>query len=260
VLPTLIRLGPIHLPAYATILAVAFVGAVFITVWQGPRHGLTHTQSFDAALLAAVGGFVGARLTYVVVNWVYFKDHLNEAPQIWSGGLAWQGGLVLALALTGLYGVRYRLSLAGLFDAVALGLAWFTLFLWLGSGAANDVYGRETYPTDRLLWSLSADLPDLYGFRAPRVNVPLLGVVWSGIVFAALWVLQGRFRTPGTLFLAFLTLAGIGGLVWVPLQANAVPFLFRLRLDGLFYLALTIGGSLGLVILTMRKRARLLRA
>ena len=259
-LPTLIRLGPIHLPAYATMLTVAFVGAVCITVWQAPRHGLTHAQCFDIALLAAVGGLVGARLSYVMVNWVYFKEHLGEAPLIWSGGLAWQGGVVLGLALAGLYGVRYRLSLAGLFDALALGLGWFTLFLWLGSGTANDVYGQETYPADRLLWSLSADLPDLYGLRAPRVNIPLLGIVWSGIVFAALWFLQDRFRTPGTFFLAFWALTGMGGLVLVPLQANAVPFVFRLRLDWLFYLALTVVGFLGWMVLAARKRVRLLHA
>jgi phosphatidylglycerol:prolipoprotein diacylglycerol transferase len=259
VFPTLIRLGPIHLPTYATLLSVAFIGAVSITVWQGPRHGLTRTQCFDVALLTAVGGLVGARLTYVLLNWAFFGDHLGEALQIWSGGLAWPGGLVLGLVLAGLFGVRYRLSLLAVFDVLTLGLAWFTLFLWLGSGSANDVYGRETYPTDRLLWSLSADLPDLYGLRAPRVNIPLLGIIWSAIVFAALWYLRGRLRTPGMLFLTFLTLSGVGGLVWVPLQANAVPYLFRLRLDWLFYLVLAVGGGLGWMMLAVRARTSLQR-
>lgn len=257
--PTLIRLGPIQLPAYATLLSVAFIGAVSITMWQGPRHGLIRTQCFDVALITAVGGLVGARLTYVLINWTFFQDHLGEALQIWSGGLAWPGGLVLGLVLVGLYSARYRLSLLVVSDVLTLGLAWFTLFLWLGSGSANDVYGRETFPTDRLLWSLSADLPDLYGLRAPRINIPLLGMVWSAIVFAVLLCLHARMRTPGMLFLTFLTLTGVGGLVWVPLQANAVPYLLRLRLDWLYYLALAVGGGLGWMILAARARARLQR-
>lgn len=256
VFPTLIRLGPIQLPTYATLLSVAFIGAVSITVWQGPRHGLTRTQSFDVALITAVGGLVGARLIYVLVNWAFFRDHLGEALQIWSGGLAWPGGLVLGLVLAGLYGVRYRLSLLVVYDVLAMGLAWFMLFLWLGSGSANDVYGRETYPADRLLWSLSADLPDLYGLRAPRINIPLLGILWSAAVFAVLWYLQTRMLTSGMLFLTFLTLTGVGGIVMVPLQANVVPYLLRLRLDWLFYLVLAVGGGLGWMILATRARAR----
>jgi phosphatidylglycerol:prolipoprotein diacylglycerol transferase len=259
VFPALIRLGPIQLPTYATLLSVAFIGAVSITVWQGPRHGLTRTECFDVVLITAVGGLVGARLTYLVINWAFFRDHLGEALQIWSGGLAWPGGLVLGLMLAGLYGARYRLSVLVVFDVLTLGLAWFTLFLWLGTGSANDVYGREAFPNDRLLWSLSADLPDLYGLRAPRINIPLLGIVWSAVVFAVLWYLRTRMHTPGVLFLTFSTLTGVGGLVWVPLQANAVPYLFRLRLDWLFYLVLAVGGGLGWMILATRARARLWR-
>lgn len=250
--PTLIRFGPFRLPTYATLLSLGLVGGVLVSAWQGHRRGLGPTQPFDAALLGASGGLVGARIAYAAVNWTYYRDHLSEALRLWAGGLAWQGGLVLGLLLIALYGVRFRLALGALLDALALGFAWFTLFLWLGSGAANDVYGRETFPTDGLLWTLSADLPDLYGLRAPRVNVPLLGIAWSGLVIIALWSLRGRLRTTGSLFLAYLLLTGVGGLVLVPLQANAVPYLFRLRLDWLFNLVLASIGLGGLVVSRLR--------
>lgn len=250
--PTLIKIGPLNLPAYATLLSLGLVGGALINLWRGPRRGVTQTQCFDASLLAATGGLVGARLAYAAVNWAYYRDHLNEALRLWAGGLAWQGGLVLGLLLVALYGARYRLSLGALFDALTLGLAWFTLFVWLGSGVANDVFGRETYPTDGLLWTLSADLPDLYGLRAPRINVPLLGIVWSGLVFIALWFLQGRLTARGSLFFAFLTLIGLVGLALVLFQANAVPNLFHVRLDWLFYLLLVASGLAGLTAVAYR--------
>jgi prolipoprotein diacylglyceryltransferase len=202
-------------------------------------------MAFDAALLGCCGGLVGARAAYVAVNWAYYEQHTSEALRLWAGGLAWQGGLLGGLALVLLYAARWRLPVGALLDALTPGLAWFILCLWLGSGAANDVYGRETFPTDRL-WSLSADLPDLYGLRAPRVNVPLLGAVWSGLVLA-LALLRGRARAPGTSFLVCLALTGLGGLALVPLQANPVPCWFHVRLDGLFYLALVLCGVGGLV-------------
>jgi phosphatidylglycerol:prolipoprotein diacylglycerol transferase len=245
--PTLIRIGALRLPTYATLLSVGLVGGVLLSAWQGRRTGVGWTAAFDAALLGASGGLVGARAAYVAINWSFYRDHLGEAVRLWAGGLAWQGGLVVGLALVVVYGVRYGIPLGRLLDALALGLAWFILFIWLGSGAANDVYGRETYPTGDLLWRLSADLPDLYGLRAPRVNVALLGAAWSGLVLMALWGLRRRWRRPGGLFLTCLALTGLGGLVLVPLQANAVPYLFHVRVDGLFYLALLVVGVGGLV-------------
>jgi phosphatidylglycerol:prolipoprotein diacylglycerol transferase len=203
---------------------------------------LSPTRPFDAALLGASGALVGARATYVVVNWAYYGDHQSEALRLWAGGLAWQGGLVVGVLLIVLYAARFRLPLGVLLDALAPGLAWFILCLWLGSGAANDVYGRETFPTEGLLWTLSADLPDLYGLRAPRVNVSLLGAAWSGLVLVSLWALRPRLGRPGALFGAGLALTGVGGLMLVPLQANPVPCLFHVRLDWLFNLALATGG------------------
>jgi phosphatidylglycerol:prolipoprotein diacylglycerol transferase len=249
--PTQIRIGPVSLPAYATLLSLGLVGGVLINLWRGTRRGITQAQCFDASLLAAVGGLVGARVAYAAVNWAYFRDNLSEALRLWTGGLAWQGGLVLGLLLVVLYGARYRLSLGMLFDALTLGLAWFTLCVWLGSGVASDIFGRETFPSDGLLWRLSADLPDLYGLRAPRVNVPLLGIFWSSLVFAALWFLQDRLNRRGSLFLLYLTLSGLGGLVLVRLQANAVPYIFGVRVDWLFYLVLVSVGLTGLAALKL---------
>lgn len=243
--PAQFQLGPFVFPTYATLFSLGLVGSVVVSAWHGRRLGLATARPFDAALLGVSGGLIGARATYVAVNWAYYEHHMSEALRLWAGGLAWQGGLVTGLFLVVLYAARFRLPLGVLLDALAPGLAWFIVCLWLGSGAANDVYGRETFPTDSL-WSLSADLPDLYGLRAPRVNVPLLGAAWSGLVFISLWSLRGR---SGTLFLTCLALTGLGGLALVPLQANPVPYLFRLRLDGLFYLLLALSGLGGLIVL-----------
>ena len=90
---------------------MGLVGGVLLSVWQGRRYGVGPTAVFDAALLGASGGLVGARAAYVAVNWSFYRDHRGEAARLWAGGLAWQGGLVLGLALVALYGLRYRIPL-----------------------------------------------------------------------------------------------------------------------------------------------------
>jgi phosphatidylglycerol:prolipoprotein diacylglycerol transferase len=256
VFPNLIQVGPLRLPAYAALLSMGLLGGVLASVWLGARRRIDVIRSFDAALLGAIGGLLGARAAYVWVNWQYFRQHLLEGLRLWAGGLAWQGGLLLGLLLVAVYGVRYRLPLGKLLDAVSLGAAVLTLFVWLGSGVAHDVYGRETFPGDGLLWRLSADLPDLYGLRAPRINLPALGAFWSALVVVLLWVLRDRLKVPGSMLLAYLALTGLGGLWLVPLQADAVPYLFHVRLDWWFYFWSLVTGSAGLVVLFIRAHAR----
>ena len=250
--PAFVRIGPLELSTYSAILGLGLIGSIGLGVWQGQRRGLVASRLFDVTLLAAVGGLVGARIAYVAVNWVYYRDHVSEALRMWSGGLAWQGGLGLALLLVLVTITRSRLPRAKVLDALALGWAWFTLCLWLGSGVANDVYGRETWPGDGLWWRLSADLPDLYGLRAPRINVALLGVGWSALVLAAIGLLTRFSKRPGISFFTYLLLTGLGGLWLVPLQASPAPYLLRARLDGWFYLTLVGAGLCGLIVVKRR--------
>lgn len=250
---TTVQLGPFRFPTYATLLGLGLVGGVLISAWQGQRRGLAPIRPFDAALLAALGAWVGARAAYVGINWAYFHNHLSEALRPWAGGLAWQGGWVVGLLSILCYGRYFRVPLGRLLDALAWGMAWFTLCVWLGSGVVHDVYGRETWPNEGLWWRLSDDLPDLYGLRAPRINVPLLGILWSGLIFVSLGLFGKTFSRPGLLFSIYLGLTGLGGLALVPLQANPAPYLLHVRLDWWFNLALVVAGLVGL-ILTQRRR------
>jgi len=250
---TTIQFGPFRFPTYATLLGLGLVGGVLISAWQGQRRGLAPIRPFDAALLAACGAWIGARAAYVGINWAYYHDHLSEALRPWAGGLAWQGGLVVGLLPALFYGRYFRLPLGRLLDALAWGLAWFTLCVWLGSGVANDVYGRETWPDDGLWWRLSGDLPDLYGLRAPRVNVPLLGSLWSGLILVGLGLFSQISGRPGLLFSIYLGLTGLGGLILVSLQANPAPYLLHVRLDGWFNLALMASGLAGIFFFKRRR-------
>ena len=52
---------------------------------------------------------------------------------------------------------------------------------WLGCLMNGFAYGIETYPGQGLRWRVSLELPDIYGIRAPRVAVQLLGAGWSAM-------------------------------------------------------------------------------
>jgi hypothetical protein len=63
-------------------------------------------------------------------------------------------------------------------------------------------------PDQGLLWNISAELPDLYGLRVPRVAVQALGAGWNVLLLglAILWGKRAR------LFPAWLILYAAGDL------------------------------------------------
>jgi len=153
----------------------------------------------DGVLAAAVGGLLVGRLAYVAAHLPYFREHPTAALALWQGGLSAPGvvagGAMGAGVLARLRGQSPRL----LWDALAPGAAVVVIAAYLGCLRAGCACGRETWPGDGLLWTLSADLPDLYGLRAPRVAVPVLGMGWGALMLVlTLWMARrGRATTPG---------------------------------------------------------------
>ena len=76
--------------------------AVLVSAGVGLRRAAYPGMVADAYLGALVGAIIGARLFYVLLNWDYFAENLNEASMVSLGGLDWHGGVLGRLI--GLYG------------------------------------------------------------------------------------------------------------------------------------------------------------
>jgi phosphatidylglycerol:prolipoprotein diacylglycerol transferase len=182
VLPTLFRLGPFTLHTYTVLIDLGIAAGLIWLYLRAP--GGRSRRWLDAGLAATVGGFVGARLLYALVNAGYYFDHLGEILQVWLGGLAWPGAVAGGLLGLGLYCARQREPLTPILDALALPLALLGLLGWGGCLAASCAYGYEVAPGELPAW-LTAYAPDLYGLSVPRFPTPLVGVAWSLAALAA---------------------------------------------------------------------------
>ena len=225
---------------------IAYLGA------QG--RGLNPAKMLDTALTAALGGLVGARLVYAAAHWDYYQDHLWEALRIWGGGLAWHGalagGLAGVLAYCGLRHISARVTLDILTPAIAL----LAICAWLGCLLDKCACGVETYPGQGLLWALSLELPDLYGIRAPRVAVQLLGAAWSAVALAALIIARRRARFEALAFPLWLATYPAGSLLLGFVRADAVALVAGWRADQVVDLALAVTGLTALGVGLLRKR------
>ncbi|MCS7178815.1 MAG: prolipoprotein diacylglyceryl transferase [Anaerolineae bacterium] len=191
-------LSRLPLPDYRAALTIGVLVGIVLSLWVGRRNGLPISAVLDGALAAAVGGLLIGRLGYVAVHLAYFREHPMAALAFGQGGLSAPGVVVGGVAGAVILASIRRQASRPLLDALAPGAAVVLLAAYLGCLRAGCACGRETWPEDGLLWTLSADLPDLYGLRAPRVAVPVLGMGWGAIMLAlTLWATQRRRRAGG---------------------------------------------------------------
>jgi phosphatidylglycerol:prolipoprotein diacylglycerol transferase len=250
----LLSIGPLRVASYSALLSLGLLGGAAIIYLVARHRELNTAYALDAALIAALGGLLGARIAYVFVNWAYYSDHLGQVFDLWGGGHVWHGGLVGGLAAVLIYAAARRASPAPWLDALAPGAAFFAICAWLACLLDKCAYGVETYPGQGLLWVLSLELPDIYGVWAPRVAVQLVGAGWGTIVLVVV-ILAGRNpRFEGFVFPLWLALCCAGSFGLGFLRADVVPVVTGWRLDRMADLVLCAIGTAALVVGPLRNK------
>jgi phosphatidylglycerol:prolipoprotein diacylglycerol transferase len=252
--PVLFRLGPFSVSSYTALLDIGLVSGALIAYLATRRRGLDSVRVVDAALAAAMGGVIGARVVYVVVNWAYYSDHLRQVLRLRDGGLSWHGGFVGGLVALLAYCSIRRTSPQLTLSILTPGAALLAVCAWVGCFLVGCAPGVETYPGQGLLWMLSMESPDLYGIWAPRVAVQLLGAGWGAVVWAVVVLARQCTWLEGLAFPLWLALysAGLFGLGF--LRADEVPLIAGWRADQVADLTLALIGAAALAVGLLKRR------
>jgi phosphatidylglycerol:prolipoprotein diacylglycerol transferase len=221
--PILTRLGPFFVYSYTAVFAIGFLFSWAVTQHQPQQKSLSGWR--DAALLTLLLGWLGARLSFVWLNWPYFAERPSELFQLWQGGLTAFGGLVGGLIGLGLWcwwQKRPFLSYAALFSPAFLLLI---VSGWAACWVEGCAYGATT-----TLGPLAADLPDHFGVFAVRYQTQLLGIGLNllALTFVLLWQ---RLWGNGRLLAITLLLASLIHFGLTFLRGDTVPTLAGWRLD-----------------------------
>jgi phosphatidylglycerol:prolipoprotein diacylglycerol transferase len=205
----------------------------------------------NAALSALLTGWLGARISFVWLNWGYFAERPSELFRLWQGGLTAFGGLAGGLLGLGLW--CWRCKRPFLPCAALLSPAFLLLIItgWAACWVEGCAYGTAT-----TLGPMSANLPDHFGVFAVRYQTQLLGIGLNllALVFALLWQ---RHRVNGRFFPITLILASLIHFGLTFLRGDATVMLAGWRLDS--WLAL-IFAIVGLFLLQYgRSQSKLIR-
>ena len=237
-----LQLGPLTLAWHGLTIALGIgIGAFLAARWLRERD-MDPEPMYNFAMLAVVGGIVGARIFYLVER---DPGGLVSPDRLFSSrGFTFDGGLILAALLIAGYVHRSRLSWRYL-DACAAGLP-----LGIAIGRIGDVINGEHYG-DRSTFLLAvrnahpeAETPDpSFAYQ----NGGLYEVLLALAIFAIIWPLRHRLRRPVDLAWLALGLFAAGRFFEFFLRGDSPELALGLnnaQWTSLVLLVVVIGGRL----------------
>jgi phosphatidylglycerol:prolipoprotein diacylglycerol transferase len=207
-IPELLHLGPVHLRSYGAMMAIAFLVGTWLGMREARRLALDEDKLVNVILITLIASIFGARALYVIEHLGEFRREWGSVLALWQGGLTLYGGIV-AGTFAGLASAK-RMGMPRwvVADALTPSLALGTMFGRIGCFLNGCCYGHPT----TLPWGVKFP-PGSFAaleFGDTPVHPSQLYNAAAGLgMFAVLWALRGRFRTPGVMFWTFIVVFSI---------------------------------------------------
>jgi prolipoprotein diacylglyceryl transferase len=251
------NLGPIPLRAYALLIIVGIIVAVWLGNKRYIARGGTPGTILDVAIWAVPFGIVGGRIYHVVTDWqLYFGANgsgLSGAIRIWDGGLGIWGAVAFGALGAWIGTRRLGIALPPVADAVAPGIALAQAIGRFGNYFNQELFGE---PTD-LPWGLEISLENRpAGFDEFITFHPtfLYESIWLvGVAVVVIWADRRFTLGHGRAFALYVLLYTLGR-GWIEaLRIDSANEILGLRLN--IWTSIVVGlGALAYLIISARLR------
>ncbi|BBJ28922.1 prolipoprotein diacylglyceryl transferase [Athalassotoga saccharophila] len=245
--PYLINTSFLHVKWYGVIIGSSVIVAYLIARSQLLHEGVKEDEFIIAMVVTIPFAVIGGRLFYVAFTWnEYFKYHVNQILEPWTGGMAIFGALIgmffggwLYLRLNRKASFTYLQAM----DAVAMVLPFAQ-----GMGRWGNFFNHEAYgvPTN-LPWKMYVP-PDYrmpgYGQYAFFTPTFLYEAIGDFLIFYILYKFTKKYRTKyGQTFALYLILYPTLRIFVESLRLDSLWF-YSLRIDQVVPVIFIISGGL----------------
>jgi len=246
-----IHIGPVAVPTFGLMVAVAMVAAYYVLRADMARRSLAPKDSPLAEIFIAVPclvGIVGAKLYHVLESpRQLLADPIGELLSRY--GLAWFGGLIAGFAAFVWLARAKRIPLLEMLDAgspaAALGYGVGRIGCLL---SGDGDYGKPT----SLPWGMS--FPNGLVPTTQRVHpTPIYELIVACVIAWILWrigarLLATRPASRGSVFAAYLVLTGIARFLVEFIRINPRSFFGLTNAQSASLLSIVAGATLWLAI------------
>jgi phosphatidylglycerol:prolipoprotein diacylglycerol transferase len=137
---------------YAIVITISIILAFLYAAKRSGQFGLISDKVFDAALVGLLGGFLGARLYFVIFSSESYR-FIEIFTRIRDGGLAMYGGVIGAVLFGYVYMKLKKFKIKPVLDLAGLGF-----LIGIGLGRWGNFFNQEAYGSETSLpWGMTGN-------------------------------------------------------------------------------------------------------
>lgn len=149
-------IGPLDIYTYGVMMVLGFIFALTWALKYTKPKDIEPETVLDLSIYVLIGGIIGARLLYVLMNYQHFTDDWLGIFNLRKGGLAWYGALIMGIMAGLIFSRISKISFWKLADMFAT-----PIILGLAIGRIGCFFNGCCYGTiTDVAWGVK--FPDVY--------------------------------------------------------------------------------------------------
>lgn len=141
--PTAFSIGSLEIKWYGIIITLGIALAMIYAFRHLREYGLESGRFMDAVIGGLIGGIIGARVYFVVMQWDLYKDDWRSIFDFRGGGLAIYGGVIGALLVGCIVAKLRKLRILPVLDIAGIGF-----LLGQAIGRWGNFFNQEAFGTN----------------------------------------------------------------------------------------------------------------
>lgn len=200
----LFTIGKFTLHGYSVCIAVGYLIAVALCLWLAKKKNKNGDIITDFALIALIGGFLGAKLLYIIVEFKTFLERPLDV--IGFSGFVVYGGIIAGAASIYVYSRIKKVNCFEYLDFMIPFIALVQGFGRIGCFMAGCCYGA---PTDSFL-GVTFPVGSLAPSGIKLWPTQLFSAAGDFVICAILLVFSKYNKKNGNVCILYLILYGVG--------------------------------------------------
>lgn len=136
-------LGVIQIYWYSICILIGMMIGMFLVYKETMKKNISENLITNLIFYTIIIAIVGARVYYVVFDWGYYSKNILEIFEIWNGGLAIHGAIILGGLFLIYYTREHKMDTLKVLDICSVGLIIGQAIGRWGNFFNQEVYGGE---------------------------------------------------------------------------------------------------------------------